>query len=66
MTLTQRRLFAFVEPDVGLALQFNLPQEPVTDLTYMLKPAGAVITMANIASSLQYGVVRDSAVSLQG
>ena len=45
MTPTQRRLLAFVEPDVGLALQFNLPQEPVADLTYMLKPAGVVVTM---------------------
>ena len=29
MTPSQRRLLAFVEPDVGLALQFNLPQEAV-------------------------------------
>ena len=35
----------------------------MADLNYMLKPAGVVVTMDNIQSSLQYGVVRDSAVS---
>ena len=40
-----------------------LVSSQVADLNYMLKPAGVVVTMDNIQSSLQYGVVRDSAVS---
>ena len=62
-TPTQRRLLAFVEPEVGLVLQFNLPQEAVAELQYMLKPHGVAITMENISKSVQYGVVRDSPVS---
>ena len=62
-TPTQRRLLAFVDPVLGLSLQFSLPQEAVADLTYMLKPSGAVINSENISKTLQFGSVRGAPVS---
>ena len=62
-TPTQRRLLAFVDPVLGLSLQFSLPQEAVADLTYVLKPSGAVISAENISKTLQFGSVRGAPVS---
>ena len=58
----QRRLLAFVDPVLGLSLQFSLPQEAVPDLLYLLKPAGAAITAENIGRVVQYGSVRGAPV----
>ena len=61
---SQRRLLAFIDPVLGLSLQFNLPQEPVSDLQYLLKPAGAAPNMENIGKMLQFGSVRGAPVRL--
>ena len=58
----QRRLLAFVDPVLGLSLQFSLPQEAPADLQYLLKPAGAAVTAENIGRVVQYGTVRGAPV----
>ena len=41
---SQRRLLAFVDPVLGLTVTPALPQEPVDELLYFLKPADATVT----------------------